>query len=88
PAGDNRASPTGRRTVLFTNSPPPCQLGHTALDGCAQSERYKTACLPSKTHKVKTHTVHCYPLIAPDVNPFLPSFISTVSVIFISTDHY
>ncbi|CAI9620341.1 unnamed protein product [Staurois parvus] len=31
------------------------------------------------------HTVN--PLIAPDVNPFLPSAISTVSVLFISTDH-
>ncbi|CAI9619972.1 unnamed protein product [Staurois parvus] len=37
------------------------------------------------THKVKQHTVN--PLIAPDVNPFLPSAISTVSVRFISTDH-
>ncbi|CAI9548505.1 unnamed protein product, partial [Staurois parvus] len=27
------------------------------------------------------------PLIAPRVNPFLPSAISTVSVLFISTDH-
>ncbi|CAI9563243.1 unnamed protein product, partial [Staurois parvus] len=27
------------------------------------------------------------PLIAPHVNPFLPSAISTVSVLFISTDH-
>ncbi|CAI9544234.1 unnamed protein product [Staurois parvus] len=25
--------------------------------------------------------------MAPDVNPFLPSVISTVSVLFISTDH-
>ncbi|CAI9596685.1 unnamed protein product [Staurois parvus] len=31
------------------------------------------------------HTVN--PLIAPDVNPFLPSVISTVTVFFISTDH-
>ncbi|CAI9541506.1 unnamed protein product [Staurois parvus] len=34
---------------------------------------------------VKQHTVN--PLIAPHVNPFLPSAISTVSVLFISTDH-
>ncbi|CAI9543097.1 unnamed protein product [Staurois parvus] len=34
---------------------------------------------------MKQHTVN--PLIAPDVNPFLPSAISTVSVLFISTDH-
>ncbi|CAI9599541.1 unnamed protein product, partial [Staurois parvus] len=31
------------------------------------------------------HTVN--PLIAPHVNPVLPSIISTVSVLFISTDH-
>ncbi|CAI9589094.1 unnamed protein product, partial [Staurois parvus] len=35
--------------------------------------------------KHKQHTVN--PLIAPDFNPFLPSAISTVSVLFISTDH-
>ncbi|CAI9557021.1 unnamed protein product, partial [Staurois parvus] len=34
---------------------------------------------------VKQHTVN--PLVTPDVNPFLPSAISTVSVLFISTDH-
>ncbi|CAI9577874.1 unnamed protein product, partial [Staurois parvus] len=31
------------------------------------------------------HTVN--PLITPDVNPFLPSAVSTVLVLFISTDH-
>ncbi|CAI9606122.1 unnamed protein product, partial [Staurois parvus] len=31
------------------------------------------------------HTVN--PLIAPHVNPFLPSAVSTVSILFISTDH-
>ncbi|CAI9546506.1 unnamed protein product, partial [Staurois parvus] len=39
-------------------------------------------CLHCKTHT--QHTVNH--LIAPDVNPFLPSVISTVSVLFISTD--
>ncbi|CAI9534051.1 unnamed protein product, partial [Staurois parvus] len=38
----------------------------------------------STAHNVKLHTVN--PLIAPHVNPFLPSAISTVSVLFISTD--
>ncbi|CAI9561256.1 unnamed protein product [Staurois parvus] len=38
---DYRASPTGRKTVLFSNSPPPCQLRHTALDGCAQHSHSK-----------------------------------------------
>ncbi|CAI9597385.1 unnamed protein product, partial [Staurois parvus] len=43
------------------------------------------ACLLAHTHVslVTQHTVN--PLIAPHVNPFLPSAISTVSVI--STDH-
>ncbi|CAI9574166.1 unnamed protein product, partial [Staurois parvus] len=36
-------------------------------------------------HTVKQHTVN--PLIAPDVKPFMPSAVSTVSVLFISTDH-
>ncbi|CAI9556046.1 unnamed protein product, partial [Staurois parvus] len=52
------------------------------------TEKYKAACLPSKTHiahNLKQHTVN--PLITPDVNPFLPSVISTVSMLFISTDH-
>ncbi|CAI9535596.1 unnamed protein product, partial [Staurois parvus] len=35
--------------------------------------------------KHSQHTVN--PLITPDVNPFMPSSISTVSVLFISTDH-
>ncbi|CAI9532589.1 unnamed protein product, partial [Staurois parvus] len=39
-----------------------------------------------QTHSVKQHTVK--PLIAPHVNLFLPSVISTVSVICISTDHF
>ncbi|CAI9561206.1 unnamed protein product, partial [Staurois parvus] len=39
------------------------------------------------TVKIK-HTQHTVnPLIAPDANPFLPSAISTVSVLFVSTDH-
>ncbi|CAI9543410.1 unnamed protein product, partial [Staurois parvus] len=36
-------------------------------------------------HYVKQHTVN--PLIAPDVNSFLPSVISSVSVLLFSTDH-
>ncbi|CAI9592805.1 unnamed protein product [Staurois parvus] len=52
------------------------------------AEQYKATCLHSKTHAahiVKQHTAN--PLIAPDVKPFQPSVISTVSVLFISTDH-
>ncbi|CAI9539429.1 unnamed protein product, partial [Staurois parvus] len=47
-------------------------------------------CFHSKAHtaNIVKHTQHTInPLIAPDVNPFLPSVISTVSVLFISTDH-
>ncbi|CAI9581910.1 unnamed protein product [Staurois parvus] len=36
-------------------------------------------------HIVKQHTVNV--LITPHVNPFLPSAISTVPVLFISTDN-
>ncbi|CAI9595962.1 unnamed protein product, partial [Staurois parvus] len=52
------------------------------------AEQYKTACLPSKTQHTVKHTEHTgNPLIAPYVNLFLPSVISTVSVLFISNDH-
>ncbi|CAI9597649.1 unnamed protein product [Staurois parvus] len=47
---------------------------------------HSTARLKAYTaHNVKQHTVN--PLIAPHVNPFLSSAISTVSGLFISTDH-
>ncbi|CAI9556101.1 unnamed protein product, partial [Staurois parvus] len=51
------------------------------------AEKYTAICFTSTTHTahdVKQHTVNS--LISPDVNPFLPSVISTVSVLFISTD--
>ncbi|CAI9590342.1 unnamed protein product [Staurois parvus] len=45
----------------------------------------------SKAHRhspIVKHTQHLVNhLITPDVNPFLPSAISTVSVLFISTDN-
>ncbi|CAI9539758.1 unnamed protein product [Staurois parvus] len=48
----------------------------------------QTACLPNKTQHTVKHAQHTVnPLISPDVNSFLPSVISTVSVLFISTDH-
>ncbi|CAI9561714.1 unnamed protein product, partial [Staurois parvus] len=75
----------GRRTVCKQNSSPPCQLVHTALHGCAQHS-YTKQCAYSeaKTHfTIVKHTQHTVnPLIAPHVNPFLPSAISTVSVVF------
>ncbi|CAI9603012.1 unnamed protein product, partial [Staurois parvus] len=65
-------------------SSPPCQLGHTALDAqhshpeqCDYSEAHRHS--PLVKHSL--HTVN--PLIAPHVNPFLPSAISTVSVFFV-----
>ncbi|CAI9539504.1 unnamed protein product, partial [Staurois parvus] len=51
-----------------------------------QGENRGTSISKNSTHYTFTqHTIN--PLIAPDVNPFLPSVISTVSVLFISTDH-
>ncbi|CAI9612227.1 unnamed protein product [Staurois parvus] len=41
----------------------------------------------TRTHTKHSKTQHAVNrLIAPDVNPFLPSAISTISVLFISTD--
>ncbi|CAI9622627.1 unnamed protein product, partial [Staurois parvus] len=48
---------------------------------CAYSEEHTPRPLLKHSH----HTVN--PLIAPHVNPFLPSAISIVSVLFFSTDH-
>ncbi|CAI9624170.1 unnamed protein product, partial [Staurois parvus] len=67
----------------------PCRTDRTCC--CVflcTAEKYTAACLRSKTHTalhVKQHTVN--PLITPDVNLFLPIVISTVSVLFINTDH-
>ncbi|CAI9545815.1 unnamed protein product, partial [Staurois parvus] len=79
--------PTGTRRSLGK-----ADRGETSRACCfvflCTAEKYKAACLPSKTHtahNVKQHTVN--PLITPNVNSFLPSVISTVSVLFISTDH-
>ncbi|CAI9590770.1 unnamed protein product, partial [Staurois parvus] len=66
----------GNKTVL-----PPvsfCTLLWMALHSTASEARRHSSI-------IKQHTVN--PLIAPHVNAFLPSAISTVSVLFISTDH-
>ncbi|CAI9556049.1 unnamed protein product [Staurois parvus] len=75
----------GRRTVCKQYSSPPCQLVHTALDGSAQHSHpkhcdYSEVQTHSPLVKHTQHTVN--PLIAPHVNPFLPSAISTVSELF------
>ncbi|CAI9547581.1 unnamed protein product, partial [Staurois parvus] len=50
------------------------------------SHAKQCACSEAQTqHHVKQHTDNS--LIATHVNPLLPSAISTVSVLFISTDH-
>ncbi|CAI9575642.1 unnamed protein product, partial [Staurois parvus] len=54
-------------------------------DVISRDQRVPVKYTPPPTIKHTQHTVN--PLIAPDVNPFLPSAISTVSVLFISTDH-
>ncbi|CAI9592637.1 unnamed protein product, partial [Staurois parvus] len=40
----------GRRTVYKQYSSPPCQLVHTALDGCAQHSHPKH-CAHSEAHR-------------------------------------
>ncbi|CAI9569556.1 unnamed protein product, partial [Staurois parvus] len=50
------------------------------------AEKYKAAGIHGKTAHIVKHT-QFNPLIASDVKPFLPSVISTVSMLFISTDH-
>ncbi|CAI9622252.1 unnamed protein product [Staurois parvus] len=60
---------------------------HTALDGCAQYSHakqcdYNEAQIHCPLVKHTQHTVN--PLIAPHVNPFLPSAITTVSVRFLA----
>ncbi|CAI9550436.1 unnamed protein product, partial [Staurois parvus] len=72
----------GGRTVCKQYSSLPCQLVHTALNGCAQHSHAKQH---SPIVKHTQHTIN--PLITPDVNSFLPSAISTVSVLLFSTDH-
>ncbi|CAI9623287.1 unnamed protein product, partial [Staurois parvus] len=77
----------GKRPVCKQNRSLPPAPAHFFVWFCI-AEPYKAMCLQCKAHTrhtVKQHTVN--PLIAPDVNPFLPSAISTVSVLFISTDH-
>ncbi|CAI9559728.1 unnamed protein product, partial [Staurois parvus] len=63
---------------------------HTALYGSREHSHAKQ-CAYSEAHRhspIVKHTRHTVnPLIAPDVNSFLPSAISTVSVLFIRTDH-
>ncbi|CAI9556490.1 unnamed protein product, partial [Staurois parvus] len=56
---------------LSTNNSPPCQLGHTASDGCAQHSHpkqcaYSEAYRHHLTVKDTQHTVN--PLIATHVN--------------------
>ncbi|CAI9564718.1 unnamed protein product [Staurois parvus] len=63
---------------------------HTALHGCAQHSHTKQcAYSEAQTHgPIVKHTQHTVnPLITLNVNPFLPSAISTVSVFLFSTNH-
>ncbi|CAI9586280.1 unnamed protein product, partial [Staurois parvus] len=88
PAGDSPPAPddlcvsrTGERPICKQYRSLPCQILHSALYGSAYQNQWKA----HTQHTVTQHTVN--PLIAPDVNLFLPSVIITVSVLFISTDH-
>ncbi|CAI9622821.1 unnamed protein product [Staurois parvus] len=58
-----------------------CFAQHSHLKHCAYSQAHGH----SPLSKHSQHTVN--PLIVLHVNPFLPSAISTVSVLFCSTDH-
>ncbi|CAI9576587.1 unnamed protein product, partial [Staurois parvus] len=47
--------------ALFTNSPPPCRLGHTALDDCTQhshSEQHAYSEAPNTPPPSKTLPAH------------------------------
>ncbi|CAI9569347.1 unnamed protein product, partial [Staurois parvus] len=81
PLGNHGGKLTGERPVCKPWSLS-CQHGHAALYLSAQQT-------DTKQHvSLVKHTKHMVNLlIAPDVNPFLPSAISTVSLLFISTDH-
>ncbi|CAI9568271.1 unnamed protein product, partial [Staurois parvus] len=62
-----------------------CQLRHTALDSCAHhSHPEQCAYIEAPTHRPSVkHSQHIVnPLIAPYVNLFLTSAISTVSGLF------
>ncbi|CAI9615920.1 unnamed protein product [Staurois parvus] len=55
---------------------------HTALDGCAQHSLAKHCDYSEAQTQTQLKQLTVNPLIAPHVNPFLPSAISTVSVLF------
>ncbi|CAI9562604.1 unnamed protein product, partial [Staurois parvus] len=85
----------GRRQEILTEETSVCKQYRSLPSAPARwfvllciAEQYKAVCLHSKVHTDKIVTQHTVnPLITPDVNPFLPSAITTVSVLFISIDH-
>ncbi|CAI9562430.1 unnamed protein product, partial [Staurois parvus] len=88
PAGDSLPAPSDFRELptrgrdLYVNNTDLSPVSSCTLLCMAVHSR---ASVKHTGHIVKQHTDN--PLIAPDVNSFLPSAISTVSVLFISTDH-
>ncbi|CAI9624231.1 unnamed protein product, partial [Staurois parvus] len=85
---DRHVSPTGERPVYKQQSVSPLSAPAHCFVWLCIAQPYKTVCLQWKAptqHTVKQHTVN--PLFAPHVNPFLPSAVSTVSLLFMSTDH-
>ncbi|CAI9574920.1 unnamed protein product, partial [Staurois parvus] len=73
---------------LYVNTDLSRQYEQAALYCSAQqSNTEQLVCIIKHSTLLKhsRHTVN--PLIAPHINPFLPSAISTVSVLFISTAH-
>ncbi|CAI9542914.1 unnamed protein product, partial [Staurois parvus] len=77
---DQQGKLIGERPVCKQHRSLSCQHGHAVLYLSAKLSHAKQ-CAYSEAHT--QHKVN--PLIAPHVNPFLPSAISTV--FFISTDH-
>ncbi|CAI9623184.1 unnamed protein product, partial [Staurois parvus] len=74
--------------VNNTDLSPVSSCTHHCFVWLCIAEPYKAVCLQCKAHTqhiVKQHRVNT--LIVPHVNPFLPSAISTVSVLLISMDH-
>ncbi|CAI9618913.1 unnamed protein product, partial [Staurois parvus] len=94
-----RLSITGSRLVITQGSPSNTDGGrklyvmNTVLSPVSSSTLLCMALHSRASGKhrhspIVKHTQHTVnPLITPDVKPFLPSAISTVSVLFISTDH-
>ncbi|CAI9537020.1 unnamed protein product [Staurois parvus] len=68
-------------------------VNNTVLSTVSSCTLHSTTIQSSVLTVESTHTAYCetahteHPFIASDVNPFLPSAVTTVSGLFIRTDH-